>query len=91
MVKHPKQFFDDRPKLFEFLRVYKDVNVAVGFELPAIDKRHYFVQCNPLLPEEPFKIFKALNFKEKFDSHQSQVSSEHCTCWKNDKASYMGQ
>ena len=33
MVKNPKQFFDDHPKLMtEFSRVYKDVNVAGGSE-----------------------------------------------------------
>ena len=54
----------------EFSWVYKDVNIDVGFELPPIDHKQYCVECNQVLPEEPYKIINALHFKENFDHCQ---------------------
>ena len=68
-MKHPKTYFDDRPKLMtEFARFYKNVKFDIGFELRPLTKKDFFVKCNEPLSVDPFKIFKALNFRESFSN-----------------------
>ena len=69
LIMHPKVFFDKRPKLMsEFEKFYKPVEIDTSFELPKLDeKKDFFLECKEELPDEPYRIFKALQFTEEFD------------------------
>ena len=51
----------------EFARYYKKVKSDVGFELQPLSKKDFVVQCHETLSVEPFKIFQALHFNERFN------------------------